>query len=558
MVAGRPIVGAHIYLMAANTAGYGSASISLLDSNATGHTDATGAYVLTDAGGGFSITGDYSCTSAQEVYLLAVGGNPGSGNNSASALMAILGQCPAGSTNFLTAHPFISVNEVTTVAGTYALSGYMTDMLHVSSSGTALSNTGMANAFLTAAELADISTGTANATTPAGNGTVPQSKIDTLGNILAACINSDGTVAATPVPTSCYTLFANATSDGTSSGTQPTETVGAALNMAHNPGANVANLYSLQTPTSPFQPGVASITDLTLAIVLTGGGISSPQSVAVDAYGDTWTANYGSGPQQGSVSKFAAGTGVALSPASAGFTGGGIYQPQSVAIDLSNNVWLGDSGGSAAMPNAHLSKLASDGTPLSVTGYDLGLGTFVTWIAVDGSGNPRVFVAGVLDKVNGVTGSVTPLTSYQPIAGFAFALEPNGDTWVGDSNIAPGMYAFDQSGAQIFPSIPYAGPVTGLYAPVGVAIDHSGNVWVANGGAGNPAGAGVAEFSKNGTLLSPPGFSNLAGDDTPSVSNALAVDGDGHIFVAHKKFVSELNNDGSLAKTSAFYSDPSA
>jgi hypothetical protein len=33
----------------------------------------------------------------------------------------------------------------------------MTDMLHVSSSGTALANTGMANAFLTAAELADIS-----------------------------------------------------------------------------------------------------------------------------------------------------------------------------------------------------------------------------------------------------------------------------------------------------------------------------------------------------------------------------------------------------------------
>jgi streptogramin lyase len=119
------------------------------------------------------------------------------------------------------------------------------------------------------------------------------------------------------------------------------------------------------------------------------------------------------------------------------------------------------------------------------------------------------------------------------------------------------MYEFDPSGAQVFPPIPYTGPTTGLSTAVGAAIDHAGNVWVANGGGGSSTGFGVAEFSKNGTLLSLPGFANLAGDDTPSVSNALAVDGDGHVFVAHKKFVSELNNDGSLVKTSAFYSDPS-
>ncbi len=194
----QAIVGAHIYLMAANTAGYGGASVSLLDGNATGQSDSIGAYVLTDAQGGFSISGDYSCTSTQQVYLLAVGGDTGAGNNPSSALMAVLGQCPSGGTNFGTAVPFISVNEVTTVAGVYALSGYMTDMLHVSSSGTALANVGMANAFVTAANLANISNGTANATTPAGNGTVPQAKINTLANILTACINSDGTVVSTP------------------------------------------------------------------------------------------------------------------------------------------------------------------------------------------------------------------------------------------------------------------------------------------------------------------------------------------------------------------------
>ena len=331
----QPIVGARIYLMAANTTGYGAASKSLLDSNATGHSDSIGGYVLTGDGGLFSITGDYSCSASQQVYLLAFGGDAGAGDNPAAALMSVLGQCPSGSTNFLATEPFVVVNEVTTVAGAYALSGYMTDMLHVSSSGTALANTGMANAFLTAAKLADISSGATYATTPAGNGVVPQRKINTLANILSACVNSNGAISSIPAPTTCYALFSNATSDGTSSGTQPTETVTAALNMAHNPGANVANLYSLAPSIAPFQPSVASISDLTLALSFTGGGLGHPLGLAVDGTGNVWTSN-NSG--HGSASKFAAGTGAALSPSGTGYTGGGISFPYAIAIDGSNNV----------------------------------------------------------------------------------------------------------------------------------------------------------------------------------------------------------------------------
>jgi hypothetical protein len=58
----QPIAGAHIYLMAANTTGYGNAAVSLLDGTVTQLSDSVGAYVLTDAQGGFSITGDYSCS----------------------------------------------------------------------------------------------------------------------------------------------------------------------------------------------------------------------------------------------------------------------------------------------------------------------------------------------------------------------------------------------------------------------------------------------------------------------------------------------------------------
>src|ERR1039458_7169186 len=240
-----PIVGAHVYLFAANATGYGgaglspssnNASVSLLNAANTGLSDSVGAYVLTNSTGGFTITGDYSCTLNQQVYLYSLGGSSSSTTNSAAGLLAVLGNCPGGSSAFAAGTPFVSVNEVSTVAAAYAFAGFATDALHVSSSGTALAETGIANAFANSANLAGISTGVALATTPAGNGTVPQSEINTLANILAACVNSTG-----PSFAACSTLFSNAESAG-SSGTAPTDTATAAINIAHNPGANIAAL----------------------------------------------------------------------------------------------------------------------------------------------------------------------------------------------------------------------------------------------------------------------------------------------------------------------------
>lgn len=87
----QAIIGAHVYLMAANTTGYGSASVSLLNWTLTGHTDTVGGYVLTDGGGNFTLTGDYACTAGTQVYVYALGGNAGSGVNPAAGLLAALG-----------------------------------------------------------------------------------------------------------------------------------------------------------------------------------------------------------------------------------------------------------------------------------------------------------------------------------------------------------------------------------------------------------------------------------------------------------------------------------
>src|ERR1039458_6881805 len=290
----NPIIRAHVYLFAANTSGYGNASASLLTAG-TGRTlDSSGGatngdyYVTTaGAGGTFSITGDYSCTAGQQVYLYAVGGDPGlgTGTNPAAGLMAALGNCPGGTSAFASGTPFVFMNEVSTVAAAYAFAGFATDAVHVSSSGTTAAKLGIANAFINAEILQ--TSGVANPYPPpgvgyyGGPGSVPQAEINTLGNILAACVNSNGTGSA------CTTLFANAESGGTT-GNLPADTATAAINIAHNPVAALTALYGLPSATAPFGPALtAQPNDFTLAIYY-GAGTSGYGPLVADASGNIW------------------------------------------------------------------------------------------------------------------------------------------------------------------------------------------------------------------------------------------------------------------------------
>ncbi len=368
-----PIVGAHVYLFAANTTGYGgagiaasssNASVSLLSAAETGTSDSVGAYVATGSNGAFSLAGDYTCTSGQQLYIYVLGGNSGLGTNSASGLMAAIGSCPASGSSAIT----VTVNEVTTIAAAYAMAGFATDATHVSSSGTALAKVGIANAFANAANLATLSTGTALATTPAGNGTVPQAEINTLANILASCVETSG-----PGSNGCTLLFSNAMSGG-SSGTAPTDTATAAINIAHNPGANIAALYGLAS-TAVFSPKLsAAPNDFMIALSFTGGGLVYPEDIAIDGYGNAWVTNQVSG-----VSKLSP-LGAAISP-STGYAGGGLDFPGGISIDVSGNVWFSNSGND-------IGELSSTGTAISgAYGYTGGGLNSPGDITIDGSGN---------------------------------------------------------------------------------------------------------------------------------------------------------------------------
>ena len=536
----QPIVGAHVYLFAANTTGYGgkgiapsasNASISLLNPVITGHSDATGGYVLTAADGSFSLTGDYTCISGQQVYLLVLGGDPGAGANSASGLMAIAGTCPAA--GFFLPTLTVWVNEASTIAAAYAMAGFASDATHVSSSGTALAKTGIANAFANAANMVPLSTGSALSTTPAGNGTVPQAEINTLANILAACVNSSG-----PASAPCGTLLSTATTDGTPSGAAPTDTATAAINIAHNPGANIAALYTLPPPTTAFAPTLPTQpNDFTIALNYTGGSINCPQWLAIDATGNAWVANL---CDPTNLSVFSP-LGAVLSGPS-GYSGGGMVGGSSVALDLNGNAWVTDSGWDK------ISEFTSTGTPITGGfGYSGGGVRYSFRLAVDGANN--IWVASQLNP-----GNVTKFNSSGTAIGnfgsgiqyaMGIAIDGSGNAWVADSSGANAVSKIGPTGAVLAGS-----PITGggLNSTYAVAVDKNGNAWVTNRG-----GSGLSKIAPDGTVLS--GSSGFTGGGVGN-SSSIAIDGAGNVWVGNGGSISEFDPTGNPLSPASGFNGP--
>lgn len=520
----QAIVGAHVYLLAANTTGYGAASVSLLTSG-TGRTlDTSGGptngfyYVTSDANGNFSISGDYTCTANTQVYVYALGGDPGAGTNPAAGLMAALGNCPAAG-NFQTAAPYIFVNEVSTVAAAYAMAGFATDAVHVSSSGTAAAKLGIANAFVNAAMLETLSTGVANAVPPAlptgaGGGAVPQAEINTLGNILAACVNSTGTTSA------CTTLFANAESGGTT-GTAPTDTATAAINIAHNPVAAVSTLYGLSSAYQQFSPALtAQPNDFTMSIYFNNTLFNDGGPVAIDASDDLWIAANSVFKLNGQAYDFTGGN---------GYSG---FSANNLALDVNGNAWVINAGSVGEFNNS--------GTLLSPSGGFTGLGVVnPTFIAMDASSNAWIGDTG--------GGKVVKVTSSGALSGSfngsgisssgPVAIDASGDAWIADL-VSGAIVELSPTGSPLSGSGGYTG--VGLNTPTGIAIDHNGNVWVSNSGGTNGS---VTEISKTGALLSGAG-----GYTNSALSNprAIAIDGAGNVWVAGQNTTSEISSAGTF------------
>ena len=583
----QPVSGSTIQLYAANTTTNQGAATALL---------AQPAISLSD--GSFSITGQYTCPAANPlVYIVATGGNPGLGGsvtNSGIAMMAMLGSCNTLAANAATT--FIFIDELTTVVSVEALSPFMSDYRHVGSAPSSLS--GVGGAFATATSEVDFTTGQF-----IGGGvnlSLPEVTINTLANIIAACINS----ASGSAP--CTSLYSN--TGGTS------DTIAAALQMAKTPAVNAATLYGLIAASAPFQPYFSNVpTDFTTtvgftvpAFIQTGtldsngqiwlyfggynydtatdtstdspgyitvydnnfnqlftvspgtGGLNYPSEMTRDASGHVFTLN-----ADNSVSEFAS-NGAALSPAAGWPTGlsttfsptgpgnGYVTNPNqgiSLAVDALGNIWGGPA--IASQLGKCYFELNSSGANITPSGNFCAAsgGTNFSTSAVDGAGGAWVEGTSAITQVN----AQGALAATAPISQGCF---------------------FPQSSAFTLPN-----PLLALEtATSGLLFDHVHNqLWgYSEVGAGAITNAGAAAFCDFGSTTLPVFQQFTVGNNTPGTQyksgslliNSATLDGAGNLWfvgglvsangvvgtaagtftgtVAYSSYLSEVSPSGTL------------
>jgi streptogramin lyase len=531
-----PVNGAAISLYAAGSGGAGTGATNLLP----------GTTITTDSAGNFSVPVFTCPASASQIYLVGRGGNPSSGtDNPAMVMMAPLGDCSGVSSSTT-----VVMNEVTTVASAWALAPFLG--ANASVGATATNAIGLGNAFLTTGNLVDTSKGSAPGALLPSTAILETAKLNSLANILVGCDQSAS-------GTACQTLFSAATEAGAT----PGNTLDAALAIVRQPAANVSTLFGLQA-NGPFQPALTSApNDWTLSVTYGNctsgcGGLNLPGSVAIDSTGNVWVANYFGG----AASKFSA-TGVPASPngfaatgleasygitvdaqdsvwitnengtsasgtvkgsithlsstgqnlSGTGYTGGGIYYPVALAATPGGNIWIADYANSAA------TLMASNGTALSGGSGDAADALlFTTAVAVDASQNGWFTFQGGIARVT-PDNAVTSFSCCEDPEGIA--IDASGQVWIADYR-ASAVIKLSAAGAVL-------GQATtgGLYTPSDVAIDGSGNAWVVN-----YHGNTLSEFA-GATMQALSPNAGYGPDALLAEPFGLAIDGSGNVWTTN-------------------------
>ena len=238
----------------------------------------------------------------------------------------------------------------------------------------------------------------------------------------------------------------------------------------------------------------------------TAASFHGPNGVTVDSDGNVLVADQNNHAIRkitpaGVVSTFA-GTGTKGFVNGTG-TAASFFGPTSVAVDSSGNVLVADVNNHAIRkitPAGVVSTFAGTGTP----GFVNGTGTAASFkyplgVAVDSSGN--VFVA---DEFNHAIRKITPAGVVSTFAGTGTKGFVNG-----------------------------TGTAASFYSPEGVAVDSGGNVFVAD--TGNNAIRKITPAGVVSTLAGSGGAGFINGTGTAAsfrYPNGLAVDSSGNVFVA--------------------------
>jgi sugar lactone lactonase YvrE len=278
---------------------------------------------------------------------------------------------------------------------------------------------------------------------------------------------------------------------------------------------------------------------------------NGPSGVSVDGSGNIYVADNGNCSIRkvtpGGVVSTLAGLAGSLGSSNGSGSAARFFYPTSVAVDSSGNVYVADSGNNTlrkVVPGGVVSTLAGlAGSPGSSdgTGNAAQLSS-PAGVMVDGSGNVyvadqsnqtirKVTPGGVVSTLAGRPGYIGRVDGTGSAARFDFpqgvAVDASGNVYVADTfnytirKVTPAGVVSTLAGlAGSSGHVDATGTAARFYAPSSVAVDSSGNVYVVdrNNGAG-----GLRKVTSAGVV------STLSGMPMPT---SVAVDGSGNLYVA--------------------------
>lgn len=256
------------------------------------------------------------------------------------------------------------------------------------------------------------------------------------------------------------------------------------------------------------------------------GEFSGPCGITVDSSGNVWVAD----TWNSRIQEFSA-TGQFLQTVGTFGSGNGqVVRPYGITMDVSGSVWVADTW------NHRIQEFSSSGAWLKTIGDPhvfQGNGYFALpcGISVDRSGNIWVTDSGNsrLQEFNS-SGDFVQGFGYFPSMIFptGVIVGASGNVWVADEESGPGNYnyilEFSSSGALLRRIWGYSTPGSGPYGMVGMTEDPLGNIWIVNPWASKSM---IIEFDSNGNLVQ-----TLTGGGLPNSVQGIAVDASGNIWIA--------------------------
>jgi len=349
------------------------------------------------------------------------------------------------------------------------------------------------------------------------------------------------------------------------------KTFGFACGLLLFAGATVAQQYLISTIAGGGPP-------LTPAAGLTVS-IGPPSAVATDSAGNTYFLSLNCAfklDQSGGLTRVAGNSRPGYSGDGGPATSAQLANPVGVAVDVAGNLFIADTN------NSRVRRVSTSGIITTVAGNgvlgfagDGGAATSAqlanpTGVAVDGSGN--LFVADTNSNVTpaannrirkvspnglittvagngswGFSGDGGPATSAQLATPAGVALDGSGNLFIADSRngrvrkVSASGVITTVAGNGAAGSSGDGGPATSaqLGGPDGVAVDASGNLWIADG-----VTSLVRKVSTNGiiTTVAGNGFSSFSGDGGPATSARLSIPAGVAIDVAGNLVIADSGN----------------